>query len=163
MTVTAYCCSAPIESDRFTEPAAATVGAGVEFPSGSIVTIGYDLIESSIDVSAFAIDLRYAETSTAANAPFNGYGFDFSGLGAQRIAAVVLNPLSTFAPGSVGLTFDADSVFYSASGLSFTPDSRILIDVTLAPVPEAGTALMFAAGIALLGLRLRRRWAPGAA
>ena len=157
VTVTAYCCSGPVEADRFTEPATATVGPGIEFPSGSITTTTRQLIPSNIDVSAAAIDLQYTDSNTATVAPFNGYAFDFSGLGTQRIAAVMLDPLSTFPAGSVGLTFDADSVFYNGSGLAFTPTSRVLINVVLAPVPEPSAALlMFAAGL-VFACRWRRR------
>jgi hypothetical protein len=160
VTVTGYCCSGAVEADRFTDPATAIVGPGIEFPSGSIVlTTSRDLIRSNIDVSAFAIDLQYTDTNTAAVAPFNGYGFDFSGLGPNRIAGVALNPLSSFAAGSIGLGFDKDSVFYSGAGLSFSPGSRVLIDVALSPVPEPGAWMMLLAGMSMLapGLRNRRR------
>lgn len=156
VTVAAYCCSGPVEADRFTIPATAVVGPGVEFPSGSIVSTTRVLIGSNIDVSAFAIDLQYTETMTAAVAAFNGYGFDFSGLGSNRIAGVSLNPLSTFAAGSVGLAFDADSVYYNGSGLSFTPSSRVLIDVVLSPVPEPAAALMLLSGLVLVSRRIKR-------
>jgi hypothetical protein len=162
VTVTAYCCSGPIEADRFTVPLTATVESEVEFPSGSIVTTTRTLIKSSIDVSAFAIDLQYTDTNTASVASFNGYGFDFADLGDQRIAGVSLNPLSTFSSG-VGLSFDNDSVFYNGAGLSFTPASRVLIDVALAPVPEAGSAVMLLAGLALVSVHLRRRHTTAAA
>jgi hypothetical protein len=154
VTVTGYCCSGPIEADRFTVPATASVGPGVEFPAGSIVTTTRELIESNIDVSAFAIDLQYTDSSTAAVAAFNGYSFDFSELGANRITGVALDALSTFAPGSVGLTFDADSVFYNGSGLTFTPASRVLIDVTLAPIPEPTTVVLLLAGLAVLAAKV---------
>jgi hypothetical protein len=157
VTVTAYCCSGPFAADRFTVPATAIVGPDIEFPSGSLVTTTRDLIRSNIDVSAFAIDLQYTDTSAAAVAPFNGYGFDFTGLGDNRIVGVALNPLSSFTAGSVGLTFDADSVFYNGSGLNFTPTSRVLIDITLAPVPEPSTTLMLLAGFLLFAWRFGMR------
>jgi hypothetical protein len=157
VTITAYCCTAPIEADRFTVPSTAIVGPGVEFPAGSLLTISQDIISSNVDVSNTAIDIRYTETAFAANGAFNGFGFDFSGLGSQRIVGVGLNPLSTFAAGSIGLSFDNDSVFYSGAGLSFTPDSRVLINVSVAPVPEPVSALLFLAGGAMVMVRARMR------
>lgn len=158
VTATAYCCSAPIEQDRFTVPATAEVGDGIEFPAGSIVTTSIrNIITSNIDVSAFSIELLYTQTANAALGTFNGFAFDFSGLGLMGIAGVSLNPASTFAPGSVGLSFDHNSVFYSGAGLAFTPDSRVLIDVELAPVPEPSPYAMAGAGLAVLAGLLRRR------
>ncbi|MBZ8140734.1 hypothetical protein CLD22_12585 [Rubrivivax gelatinosus] len=165
VTVTGYCCLAPVEPDRFTVPASAVVGAGIEFPSGSIMTLGgRELISSDVDVSPFAIELVYTTDAVAAGGSFNGFAFDFAALGAQRIAGAVLNPASSFAAGLVGLSFDADSVFYSGAGLAFEPGTRVLIDVVLAPVPEPAGALSLAAGLALLHRlvgrhHLRRRWA----
>lgn len=157
VTITGYCCLLPSEPFRFTVPASATVGAGLEFPAGSLSALGgYDLIDSDVDVSAFTIDLVYRESGEAAGGGFNGYGFDFAGLAGQRIAGVTLNPASSFAPDEVGLSFDADSVFYDGSGLVFEPGTRVSIDVALAPVPEPASALSLAAGLALLGAWRRR-------
>lgn len=157
VTITGYCCLLPAEPFRFTVPATATVGAGVEFPTGSLTALGaYDLIDSDVDVSAFTIDLVYRESAQAAGGGFNGFGFDFAGLAGQRIAGVVLNPASSFGADAVGLSFDRDSVFYDGSGLVFGPGTRVLIDVALAPVPEPAPALSLAAGLALLGAWRRR-------
>jgi hypothetical protein len=153
VTVTAYCCTAPIESDRITVPITATVGPGIEFPSGTITNV----ITSNVDVADDAIDIRYTQSATASGGTFNGYVFDFNLGGLQRIVAVSLDPLSTFAPGSVGLSFDQDSVFYNAAGLTFTPDSRVAIAVSVAPVPEPGVgAMLLAGGLLMLSLRRRR-------
>jgi len=157
VTVTAYCCTAPIPRDAFTVPATAIVGSGMEFPAGSLVTTTRDLITSNVDVSAFTIEIAYTQSATAALAIFNGFGFDFTGAGLTAIIGVALNPASTFAAGSVGLTFDGDSVFYNASGLSFTPSSRVIIDVTLAPVPEPASGGMLAAGLLLMMGLIRRQ------
>ncbi len=157
VTVTGYCCTAPTEANRFTVPATATVGAGVEFPAGSLLTIGRDLITSNVDLAAFSIELVYTASATAAGGSFNGFAFDFTGLGAQRIALASLNPQSSFAPGSVGLFFDADSLFYDAAGLVFVPGSRVLIDIELAPVPLPGAGVLLGGGLLMLGARRRAR------
>jgi hypothetical protein len=157
VTVTAYCCTAPIPSNAFTVPESAIVGPGIEFPSGSLTTTSRDIITSNVDVSSFGIDIRYTTTDTAASGTFNGFGFDFSGQDAYSITGVSLNPLSTFAAASVGLSFDRDSVYYSGAGLPFTSSSRVLIDIVLSPVPEPASGALFAAGLGFLIALIRQR------
>ena len=159
VTTTAYCCTAPVESDRITVPLTKVVGTGIEFTSGSIQTIrGFSIIGSNIDIGSSTIDLDYIVSSPSANGSFNGYVFDFSGPNLPVIAGVSLNPLSTFAASSIGLSFDGDTIRYSGAGLNFSPTSRVLIDVIFASaVPEPETYAMLLAGLGLLGFMARRR------
>jgi hypothetical protein len=157
VTITAYCCLLPAQQDRFTVPASAIVSDALEFPAGSLTTLPpYDIITSNVDVTDSTIVLRYTTHAMAAQGSFNGFAFDFAGLGTQRIAAAELAPGSTFPVDSVRLFFDADTVFYSGAGLSFTPDSRVIINVALSPVPEPNNAAMIIAGLMLLGIGTRR-------
>lgn len=159
VTTTAYCCTAPVEADRISIPLTKVVGTGIEFTSGSIQTIsGFSIIGSNIDIGDSTIDLDYVVSSPSANGSFNGYVFDFSGPNLPVITGVSLNPLSTFAASSIGLSFDGDTIRYSGAGLDISPTSRVLIDVVFAPaVPEPGTYAMLLAGLGLLGFMARRR------
>jgi hypothetical protein len=148
VTATGYCCTGPVEGDRFTIPLTRTVGAGLEFASGSIETTTRRLIESNIDVGTSTIDIGYTQTAIAAGGLFNGYAFDFAGAGLPRIVGASLDPLSTYPAASIGLSFDRDSVFYNAAGLHITAGSRVLIDVSFASaVPEPPAWLLTAAGL----------------
>lgn len=159
VTTTAYCCTAPMEADRISIPLTKVVGTGVEFTSGSIQTIrGFSIIGSNIDIGSSTIDLDYVVSSLSANGSFNGYVFDFSGPNLPVIAGVSLNPLSTFAASSIGLSFDSDTIRYNGAGLDISPTSRVLIDVVFAPaVPEPGTYAMLLAGLGLLGFMAQHR------
>lgn len=156
VTITGYCCTAPIPSNAFTHPKSATVGPGVEFPSGSLTTTTLSIITSDVDVGSSAIDIRYTTTAVAAAGAFNGFVFDFEDLTSHAISGVRLNSLSTFAPADVGLSFDRDSVYYSGAGLSFAPTSRVLIDIDLSPVPEPSSGGLYIAGFSLLAARILR-------
>ncbi|MEO8038433.1 MAG: PEP-CTERM sorting domain-containing protein [Betaproteobacteria bacterium] len=152
VTVAAYCCTAPIEADRFTIPVTAIVGAGLEFPSGSIVSTGPIEVDTNIDIGVSSIDIGYNQVGIAQDGSFNGFAFGFVGPDLPRIAGVALNPLSTVLASSIGLTFDADTIWINAAGLPLRPDTRILVDVTFAAaVPEPRTYLMVGAGLVLLG------------
>lgn len=155
VTRTIYCCSAPIESDRISVPLTKTVDSGTEFPAGSIQ--GPSLISNIVDIGTFTIDYDYTSNQTAGTGAFNGDVLDFFGTNLPEIVGVSLNPLSTFATSSIGLSFDADTVRINAAGLSFTPDSRILVDVVFAPVPEPEIYAMLLAGLGLMGFMARRR------
>ncbi len=160
-TVTGYCCVAPAEPYRFTVPLTRIVGPGLEFPAGSIVTFGRSIIPSNIDIGGSTIDLVYTQTAVAATGSFNGFAFDFAGAGQHRITGVSLNPLSSFDASAIGLSFDADSVFYNAAGAHFSPGSRVLIDVSFGSVvPEPATLALAAIGLGGIGVaasRARRR------
>lgn len=141
----------PTIGNAISVPVTETVGPGTTFPSGSIV--GIDVIGVNIDVGATTIDIDYDEAATASTGTFNGYVFDFSG--APVITSVSLDPSSKFNSSQVGLGFGPDQVTVNVEGLSFTPSTSILLDLTLAPstgTPEPSTWLLFVIGIGLIGL-----------
>ena len=127
VSVTAYCCTAPIESNQLTKTVSATVGGGTEFAAGSLPNLNpfQPIITSDIDVSGTQIDLTYTVTAVSGIGTFNGLVFDFAGLGAERISGATLNPLSSFLPASVQLGFDTDTVRVSLPGLSFVPGTQV--------------------------------------
>jgi hypothetical protein len=152
VTTAAYCCTAPIASDRATNALAATVGPGIEYPQGSFtsLTSSLDVVPVTIDVGSNYIDLRYSAGGTTGPGGFNGFVFSFAG--APTITGVSLDPASTYSP---VVTFDANTVYVNEAGLTLTPSSRAMINVTAVPEPE--TYALMLGGMALLGLAARRR------
>lgn len=128
----------------------AVVGAGVEFPS---IFFG-----SSVDISANQILINHVNLSYASGTPFDGFVFsDLLGL-LPTITSASLNSTNIAAFDASRITFDADTVFALHGGIGSTlPGDFVLIDVTFASVPEAGTLALFALGLAGLGLTRRRR------
>ena len=160
VTATAYCCTAPIEADRISVPFTKTFGPGIEFPSGSLQqTTGSPITGANIDIGSSTIDVTFTENAQAASGSFNGGVLQFSGPNFQYIVGASLDPMSTFTPSQINLSFLHDSILLSAAGLHFSPGSRILIDVAFlpTPVPEPDTYAMLLAGLGLVGFLARRR------
>ncbi len=136
VSVTGYCCTAPIPADIASKTVTATVGPGVEFPLGSIVaTTAAGIIPISIDVSSTTITADFFENVESAPGSFNGYVLTFSGPGIPAITGVSLDPASTltFSPSQVALSFTANSVSASIAGLPFTTSTRIILDMEFGP------------------------------
>jgi hypothetical protein len=134
-TAAVYCCSAPIEAQRISTSATATVGSGVEFPLGSLAsngTFGAGVIPLSIDVGENSLALNYTSTAFAASGAFNGYKFSF--VGAPVITGLTLNALSNVTPTS--FSFTSDSILVNAANLSFNASSRLLFDVATVPLTD---------------------------
>lgn len=156
VSLAAYCCTGPTEADRVTNLVSATVGPGIEFPEGSLSSEDptFEPIPVVIDVGASTIDIAYAAAGVAAPGGFNGFAFSFTG--APAIAGVSLDPASTIAP---VVSFEGNTIFVNEAGLTLTPTSRALINVT--PVPEPEIYAMMLGGLGLVSaLASRRRRKP---
>jgi hypothetical protein len=129
-SVAAYCCSAPVEAQRTSSIATAVVGSGVEFPLGSLVSIGQ--IPSSINVGENSLAVNYTSTAAAASGAFNGFKFSF--VGAPAITGLTLSPLSNVTPTS--FSFTPDSILINLANLSFNSSSRFLFDVATVPLTD---------------------------
>lgn len=147
-----YCCTAPTEEDRVTAMLSAVVGAGVEFPEGSLTSLDplLDPVPVAIDVGSSTIDIDYAAGGTTPPGGFNGFVFSFTG--APAILSVSLDPASTYTP---VVTFEGNSIFVNEAGLTLTATSRALINVTPVPEPETWATMM--GGLGLVSLLARRR------
>jgi hypothetical protein len=148
-----YCCDAPNEANRATNLVTATVGPGVEFPNGvfTSLTPGLFPVASTIDISATTLELQYLDTAAAEPGTFDGYIFTFSG--APTITAVTADPSSTLTPTDV--SFTGNSISINNAGLALTPQSRVLLNVSL--IPEPMSAGMLIAGLGILTALGRRR------
>jgi hypothetical protein len=147
----------PTLQQPFTFPATATVGSGVEFPSGSILSTGEIPITSfDADIGASSITVQYLLNQQAAVGTFNGLVFNF-GTSSPVITGASLDPSSNITP--VGLSFGPHDVEYNGSGLTLTPTSHFTIDLRLdaAPVPEPSTLWLAAASVPFVGLMVLRR------
>src|SRR6185295_1985759 len=115
--------------------ATATVGPSVEFPVGSLMSIvTSNVIPVSIDLAPTTIDFHYPNGAQATATSFNGYMFNFPDLGVPGITAVSVDPLSTLSP--VAFSFTADAVSVNVEGLSIPSNTDIILDITVAAVPE---------------------------
>jgi hypothetical protein len=156
-----YCCTAPIEADRVSNISTATVGNGVEFPLGSIVSNRSfpRVVDETIDVGASSIDFRYLESTPLVSGPFTGYVFSFTG--GPKISGVSVDPLSTFSP--VNFSFTDDSVRVNVAGLSVNPSSRLLLNLALTSgqdpisVSEPNGSLLPIFGLLALGVMTTQR------
>lgn len=144
----------PTLGTPFTNSVTATVGPGVEFPSGTLVTIvgGVEVIGVNIDVGASTIDLSYTASDQALSAAFNGYVFDFSGV---TITGASLDPSSSYTSSQFIVGFSPSEVTVNAEGVFLTAGSNVLIDITAvgnsSATPEPPTYALALAGLAALG------------
>jgi MYXO-CTERM domain-containing protein len=129
------------------------VGAGVEFPNGvfTSITPGLMPVAATVDIGAYTLDLHYLASAPAAPGTFDGYVFTFQG--APTITDVTLDSASTLTPRDV--SFTANSISINNADLALTPDSRVLLNVSV--VPEPAPAGLLAAGLGLLAMWGRRR------
>ena len=156
-TTAIYCCAAPTEPNRITHFISALVGPMLEFPQDSFVFFPNDP-GSGVDVDVGQSSLTFTSVDGAAAVPatFNGYVFTF--VQAPPIQAVSIDTGSDFIP--VDLTFTSDSITVNFAGVAPAAGGKSILDITLAPVPEEPTMLLF--GVGLLALRmLRNRMRPG--
>ncbi len=139
----------PTLSSPITNPLTATVGPGVEFPTGSVVSNSptFTAYNPNIDISADSILLSYTINGSFNGASFNGFIFDFAG--APAITGVSLDPLSTLASSAVGLGFTGDQITVNLQGDNVTPSTSILLDVDVAPAatPEPRSFVLLATGL----------------
>lgn len=154
----------PTLGTAFTNSVTKTVGPGVEFPSGSLVSTssGVAVIGVNIDVGASNIDFSYTQSSQALSATFNGYVFDFKD---ATITSASLDSSSDYTSKQIGVGFGPHQVTVNAEGVFFTAGSHILVDLSavVSPVPppsatpEPQSYGMLLIGLAALGWYIHRR------
>ena len=141
-----------------TYPSTATVGAGVEFPSGTLQVLpaygGAIIVGVNIDVGQQNILFTYNGGSGEFSPDtFNGYVLDFAN--APTITGVQLDPSSTYTSGQVGLGFTANEITVNVQGLPYSNTSVIDVDVTLAPEPSS--AILMSTALFAMAFVIRRR------
>jgi MYXO-CTERM domain-containing protein len=129
------------------------VGSGVEFPNGvfTSITPGLMPVPANVDIGAYTLDLHYLASAPAAPGTFDGYVFTFEG--APTITDVTLDPTSTLTPRDV--SFTGNSISINNADLALTPDSRVLLNVSV--VPEPASEGLLVVGLGLLAMWGRRR------
>jgi hypothetical protein len=154
VSLAGYCCSAPVPADRFTNIVTATVGSGVEFAYGTVVSIkgGFVAVPGDVDISGTQITMTAGETIPFGPGAFNGSLYTFAGV---EIVGVTLDAASTFAP--LDVAFDASSIAINVAGESIAAGQRLILDVTTTAVPEPAAGPLVLAGIALVALGAKRR------
>jgi len=133
-----------------------TVGPDIEFPSGTLIDTlnGTHFLGQNVDVGMSTIDIVNLDSGSTISTTFNGYVFTFTG---ATILSATLDPTSTL---QVPITFGANYVTVNEEGLTLTPSSNILVDLTASTTstPEPQSYLLISGGLVLLRLiRFRRR------
>lgn len=102
-------------------------------PNGLINLVaapGYNLIDSTITVGASSIEEDYNITAQADVSSFNGSMYQFTNTPA-KISSCSLDPSSSFTSSQVIVTCNNNTVFVNESGIMVTPNSKVLINLTL--------------------------------
>ena len=147
VSIAGYCCTAPVESDRFTNIPSSTVSSATEFPLGSLFALAdSSAIPITFDLSTSSLQASWAVSYTAVPGSFNGFVVNFSG--APNILGVTLNAASTVA--LTDITFTNSSIAVNGASITFTPNSVALFDIVTAPIPEPASYALMLAGIAVL-------------
>lgn len=152
----------PTLGTAFTNSVTKTVGSGVEFPSGTLVSTGSGVavIGVSIDVGASSIDFSYTQSAQALGATFNGYVFDFNG---ATITGASLDASSDYTPQQFRVGFGPHQVTVNAEGVFITAGTHAVIDLSAvtspvtSTVPEPASYAMLLTGLGALAWLRRRR------
>jgi hypothetical protein len=142
-----------------------TLGSHIDTRNFSVTGVEAERILGfmDVDVSASQIvlstDLTGNTTASLPSSGFSGLNLSDTGGVVRTITGVSINPSSNFSGFDASrLSFDADNVFANLQGLTFRPDTRLVLDVTFArgatvAAPEPSSfgllALSGGAGIAL--------------
>lgn len=138
---------------------AATVSGAVEFPAGYLIGDTLFTIDITSNQLIYQPNQDVSPYGNPAGTAFNGFVFSF--VGAPTILGVGINALSNFNP--VSLSFTSNSVTFDLKGLFVNPQSKLVIDLTLADqtaVPLPAALPLFAVGLGALGFmgwRKRRK------
>lgn len=129
------------------------VGSGVE-----ILNVAGDQA-ITMDISSNAILVSFYRTSTWTNYAFNGWTLSDKVNGLNDITGVTFSSASnwsSFDPSRI--SFTSNSITVNWAGLSFTPDTTLLLNVSFASsVPEPAAWIMMLLGFGATGYALRRR------
>jgi hypothetical protein len=126
-------------------PVSTTVGAGVEFTSGS-----FSPAPQSIDIGASTISIFTNGTGTYSNTTFNGFELDFTGF-TGSLDSLRVDASSTFQP--VNFSVSGNSVFVNLSGETVRANDVLNISA----VPEPATWAMMFLGLGMIGFAARAR------
>ena len=151
----------PSTANRISNILTAPVGPGIEFMASEMQSSalpGFVVAPVNIDISGTQIALSYTSNITPPSAPFNGYIFTFSSpnpLSLPTITGLSLDAASNLTPTS--LFFGADFVQVNMAGLALNPQSKVVIDLNVTPVPLPATVVLFGSGlVGLVGWQLKR-------
>ena len=141
----------------YTIPNTQIVGAGVEYPNGSIVGV----LPAIRDVGADFIDLTFLNVNPASvlSGTFNGAIYSFDAASPTILGATL--SINDVVAGTPVVSFSAHQVRIDTSGLTFVSGSHVRVDLNvgtvMAPVPEPSTYALMFGGLGLGALVARRR------
>ncbi len=138
----------PTAQDRQTNFASALIGDDIEFPDGAMVYFEGGTAGASMDFRSSSLEIvAVSDGGPAHQYQFDGIIYVFDG--APAILGVTVNPISTVVPTDIAYT--SNSISLNVAGVAPPPGSHtMLLDITLAPVPEPSQSLSLATALLVI-------------
>ena len=144
-----YCCTAPTEPYRQTEFTSAIAGDLIEYSETAFYWFGQGYVSwnGTMDIQERSILIQSTKNS-AGSPPDSFGGMVLTFTNAPTILSVSTNFSSNILP--IWVTSTDGTVTINLSNITRTTGSFLLLDITLAPVPELSSAALLLIGCTLI-------------